>query len=65
MSILSKTWETFATIVQLTSQVKSLGDVSKEQGVMLRQLTERLIRLETLAEISLSERRGKLPRPLR
>lgn len=57
MSILTGAWETFKIFLTLSDKLKGLNAESRAQQERIEALTERVVRLEVLAEVGASLKR--------
>lgn len=59
MGITDKTWDAITTVIKMNDKVERMAGGMKAQQAKIENLTERVIRLETLLEIALSRPAGE------
>ncbi len=61
MGITDKMWDAITTVIKMNDKVERMAGTIKTQQMKIENLTERVIRLETALEITLSRRPGPSP----
>ena len=56
MGVSDKMWDAIAKVIRMDDKVERLAGTVKEQQVRIENLTERIIRLETVLEMTLAAR---------
>jgi hypothetical protein len=64
MGVTDRIWGALVSIIKLEDKVTQQTAAMKSQQAKIENLTERVIRLETMLEIALSVRGAALPAPL-
>lgn len=59
MAIADKMWDAIASVIKMNDKIEQLGSATKSQHDKIYNLTERVIRLETIIELSM----GGFPPP--
>ena len=59
MSVTEKMWDAITTVIRMNDKVERLSATVKSQQEKIEQITERLIRLETMLELAMA---GKVAR---
>jgi len=63
MGVTDRVWGALVSVIKLEDKVSQQSAAMKSQQVKIENLTERVIRLETMLEIALSVRGQALPPP--
>ncbi|MBI3146852.1 MAG: hypothetical protein HYZ18_16665 [Pseudogulbenkiania sp.] len=61
MGVADKMWDAITTVIKMNDKVERMASAMKTQQEKIENLTERLIRLETMLEIALVQQRGRVP----
>ena len=54
MGVTEKMWDAVARVIRMDDKVERLAGTVKEQQIRIENLTERVIRLETVLELTLA-----------
>lgn len=63
MGVTDRVWGALVSVIKLEDKVSQQSAAMKSQQAKIENLTERVIRLETMLEIALSVRGAALPPP--
>lgn len=63
MGVADKMWDAITTVIKMNDKVERMAGVMKSQQAKIENLTERVIRLETMLEIALVQQGVKVVRP--
>lgn len=61
MALTDKIWDALTTVIRMNDKVERLAELAKLQHARIEDLTARVIRLETVLEISMSGQVRRLP----
>lgn len=53
MAIADKMWDAIASVIKMNDKIEQLGSAAKSQHDKISNLTERVIRLETIIELGM------------
>lgn len=63
MGVAEKMWDAITKVIRMDDKVERMAETMKAQQAKIENLTERVIRLETVLEIGLASKGLKLPPP--
>jgi predicted Zn-dependent protease len=61
MGITDKMWDAVTTVIRMNDKVERMAGVIKDQQSRIENLTERVIRLETVLEVALASKALRTP----
>lgn len=63
MGVADKMWDAITTVIKMNDKVERMAGAMKSQQAKIENLTERVIRLETMLEIALAQQGMKVAKP--